>query len=56
MFEHHHALIAPYVVGPIAVEVGKYSQLNSLDAFRNSIQPLKDHIMNRHLLVEEFLH
>lgn len=55
LFEHHHTLIAPYVIGPDAKEEGAYTQLTSSAAFTSALSDLKQHVVDRLEEVEEYL-
>jgi spore coat protein H len=55
LFEQYHNLIAPYVVGPEAVEQGKYTNLQSPSAFNSSVNDLKNHVTIRRQAVEDYL-
>ena len=54
-----HDLVAPYVVGPTAVEASPYTFLGSEEDFNNSLRgdsdSLLDHVDSRHAVVSEAL-
>lgn len=47
LFTQYHNLISPYVIGPQAVESGKYTHLTSSTSFTNSVQLLKQHVADQ---------
>lgn len=47
LFLQYHNLISPYVIGPLAVESGKYTHLINDISFTGSVQALKKHVADQ---------
>lgn len=55
LFDKYHNLIAPYVIGPDAVEQGKYTYLTNQSQFTIALAELKQHVVNQNLAAIEYL-
>jgi spore coat protein H len=55
LFDHHHSLIAPYVIGPEAKEEEAYTQLSSTGSFTSALGDLKQHVVMQLQEAEEYL-
>jgi hypothetical protein len=55
LFDQYYALISPSVVGPDAVEEGKYTYLSNKSVFTSELSVLKQHVLSRQAEVADFL-
>jgi spore coat protein CotH len=55
LFTRYHTIISPYVIGPDAVEQGKYTHLSSGSAFTSALESLKQHVVTQNAVAAEFL-
>ncbi|MBK5277733.1 MAG: CotH kinase family protein [Bacteroidia bacterium] len=55
LFDKYHTLIAPCVIGPDAVEQGKYTYLTNSSLFTSELEGLKQHVINQNLAAIEYL-
>ncbi len=55
LFDRYHNLVSPFVVGPEAVEQGKYTHLSNPSQFTGALAELKQHVVNQNLAAIEYL-
>ena len=55
LFTRNHTLISPHVIGPDAMEQGKYTHLANTAAFTSSLEQLKQHVIAQNTAVAEYL-
>lgn len=55
LFTKYHTMISPYVIGPEAVEQGKYSHLANGTAFTTALETLKQHVITQNVAATEYL-
>jgi spore coat protein CotH len=55
LFTKYHTLISPYVIGPDAVEQGKYTHLPNAAAFSSALETLKQHVATQHAAAIDYL-
>ena len=55
LFDTYHNLIAPFVIGPQAVEEGKYTHLTNSTLFTSELEGLKQHVATQIVKVSEYL-
>jgi hypothetical protein len=51
----YHTMITPYVIGPDAVEEGKYTHLTNATAFTSALETLKQHVVTQNLAAFNYL-
>jgi spore coat protein H len=55
LLDTYHNLISPFVLGPQAVEQGKYTHLTNSTAFTSELEAIKQHVANQIVKVSEYL-
>lgn len=55
LFTRHHNLISPYVIGPEAVEQGKYTYLTNPALFTTELENLKQHVVRQFAIATDYL-
>lgn len=55
LFDQYHNLISPFVMGPEAIEQGKYTYLTNQSQFTIALAELKQHVVNQNLAAIEYL-
>jgi len=55
LFTKYHTLISPFVIGPDAVEQGKYTHLTSSAAFTSELEILKQHVITQNAAAVTYL-
>ncbi len=55
LFTRYHTLISPYVIGPDAVEQGKYTHLTNSAAFTTELETLKQHVITQNAAAADYL-
>lgn len=55
LFTKYHTLISSYVIGPDAVEQGKYTHLTNSAAFTTELETLKQHVITQNAAAADYL-
>ncbi len=55
LFTKYHTMISPYVIGPDAVEEGKYTHLTSGASFTDALETLKQHVVTQNMAAADYL-
>jgi spore coat protein H len=55
LFTRYHTLISPHVIGPEAVEQGKYTYLTNPANFSSELETLKQHVIRQYAIATDFL-
>ena len=55
LFTRYHTFISPYVIGPDAVEQGKYTHLTNSAAFTMELETLKQHVITQKAAAADYL-
>jgi spore coat protein CotH len=55
LFTRYHSLISPYVIGPEAIEQGKYTHLSNTSAFTSALETLKQHVVTQNAAAADYL-
>jgi len=55
LFTRYHTMITPYVVGPDAMEQGKYTHLAGSSSFTSALETLKQHVVAQNTVAIDYL-
>lgn len=55
LFTRYHTMITPYVIGPEAIEQGKYTHLANAAAFSSALEILKQHVITQNAAATDYL-
>lgn len=55
LFTKYHTMIAPYVIGPDAIEQGKYTHLPNTTSFTSALETLKQHVVTQNTAARDYL-